>query len=623
MIRIVLLCCILLPLTAFGATEKYRAMWREDPATSMVIGWNQKSGSSPTVYLDKTDYGQDYSRYRFSKTPDHVIVMKGMNNHFVRLKGLQPNTVYYFVIRDNEGVSKRFSFKTAPDNPYERLSIIAGGDSRNNRDVRQDANKLVSKLRPHVVLFNGDMTDGDSDVEWQEWFDDWQLTISGDGRLAPVLVARGNHEVSNTVVTELFDLPNPDAYYALTMGGTLLRIYTLNSMFPAGGPQRQWLESDLTRNVDFTWKIAQYHLSMRPHTAKKPDNSDQYFNWASLFYGFNVNLAIESDAHVAKVTWPVRPSTEAGSSEGFIRDDNGGTVYTGEGGWGAPLRDCNDNKPWTRNSGSFNQFSWIFVDENQMEVRTVRITDADAVMEVDPSNIFRAPLGLSVWNPSNGDVVIIRKQGEEMLASDNQAWQEEAPMFKDDVVVASRQPGFVMQDFSASNTGAHFEIEFSTANEPAQMNYELQRSTDGGATFLTIKQFPGAGNALNYYRHTDTDLANQSRYRLKRIFPSGESDFYFPNRKIVEDLSNYDRLPILLPDASSQTLKVAYTIDQFSNVRIRVVNDSNQEVIAIELPNQAPDKYLKTVDLSALPRGRYMLVVRAGDQPLRRFRVMK
>ena len=80
----------LCPLLVSGATEKYRVMWREDPSTTMVIGWNQRSGFSPMVYLDAVDYGQEYSRYRFSKAPDQVVALKGMNNHFVRLRGLQP-----------------------------------------------------------------------------------------------------------------------------------------------------------------------------------------------------------------------------------------------------------------------------------------------------------------------------------------------------------------------------------------------------------------------------------------------------------------------------------------------------------------------------------------------------
>ena len=131
-----------------------------------------------------------------------------MNNHFARLSGLQPNTNYYFVIRDSQGTSQRMYFKTAPDNPNERLSFIAGGDSQNNRTPRQNANKLVAKLKPTAVLFGGDMTDSDTNSQWIEWFEDWQLTKSNDGRMYAIVAARGNHESNNDVIYNLFDVPS-------------------------------------------------------------------------------------------------------------------------------------------------------------------------------------------------------------------------------------------------------------------------------------------------------------------------------------------------------------------------------------------------------------------------------
>lgn len=396
---------------AEATTDKYRIMWRTNPATSMVIGWNQASGSNPIVHYGTTDQGTNYSAYTSSKTPDRVVSYKGMNNHFVRLTGLQPNTAYYFVIRDSQGTSRRLWFKTAPNSPSERLSFIAGGDSRNNRTPRINANKLVAKLRPHAVMFGGDMTDNGYDSQWQDWFNDWQYTIGTDGRMIPIVATRGNHESSNTVLVNLFDVPSSNVYYALTFGGGLLRSYTLNSEISTGGDQTTWLANDLSANSNVTWKMAQYHKPMRPHVSGKSEGSGQYSNWAGLFHQHKVKLVIECDAHTVKTTWPVRPYTGSGSDEGFIRDDATGTVYAGEGCWGAPLRTNDDNKTWTRNSGRFNQFKWIFVDQNKIELRTIRVDNADQVGTVNDSNIFASPSNLDIWNPSNGAVVTILKNG--------------------------------------------------------------------------------------------------------------------------------------------------------------------------------------------------------------------
>lgn len=398
--------------------DKYRLTLRGNPATSIVIGWNQISGSNPTVYFGTTDHGTNYSNYTNSATPSRTSHYRGMHNHFARLTNLTPNTAYYFVIKDSEGTSRRFWFKTAPaDN--SRISFIAGGDSRNNRTPRRNANLLVAKLKPNAVLFGGDMTDNDTNSQWQTWFNDWQLTIANDGRMFPIIAARGNHEGSNESIYNLFDTPSTSIYYAITFGNNLIRTYTLNTEISISGNQTTWLNNDLTANSNAIWKIAQYHKPMRPHVIFKFNGNSQYDNWAELFYKNKVNLVVECDAHTVKSTWPLRPSNDSGSDEGFIRDDKNGTVYVGEGCWGAPLRYNGDNKDWTRDSGRFNQFKWIFVDENKIETRTIQVDNASSVGEVSNTNVFKIPSNLDIWNPSNGSVVIISKNGNGDGSADN------------------------------------------------------------------------------------------------------------------------------------------------------------------------------------------------------------
>ncbi len=396
----------------YASNDKYRLTLRGNPATSIVIGWNQISGTNPVVYYGTTDYGTTYQNYNFSKTPDRVVSYKGMTNTFARLEGLQPNTAYYFVIRDSQGTSQRFWFKTAPADK-SRLSFIAGGDSRNNRTPRQNANRLVAKLKPHAVLFGGDMTDDDTNSQWQTWFTDWQLTIASDGRMFPIIATRGNHEDSNNSIYHLFDTPSSSVYYAITFGDNLVRTYTLNTEISISGNQTTWLQNDLrTVGQGVTWKMAQYHKPMRPHVWYKAEGNTQYSNWAGLFYDYQMNLVVECDAHTVKTTWPLRPSTSFGSDEGFVRDEENGTVYVGEGCWGAPLRTNSDNKSWTRNSASFNQFKWIFVDENTIETRTIRVDNANQVGEVSNTNVFQIPSNLDIWSPSNGSVITISKNAD-------------------------------------------------------------------------------------------------------------------------------------------------------------------------------------------------------------------
>lgn len=389
---------------AVADTARYRLSWRDDPSTTMVVGWDQTSGSGGVVHYGKTDEGTNASAYPLSQGVDRVTSAFGMENHFVRLNNLEPDTAYYFVIRDDTSTSPRFWFRTAPATP-KAFSVVAGGDSRNNRTPRRNGNQVVAKVRPLVVMLGGDFTDDDTATQWRNWFDDWQMSTSPDGRMYPMLATRGNHD-SNASIYELWDTPSDRNHYALTFGGTMARLYTLNSEIAAGGNQRAWLDGDLSDHACITFKLAQYHKPMRPHTSGKSEGQDEYTHWSDLFFNHRLDLAVECDSHMVKRTWPLVPAT-SGDDEGFVRDDDEGTTYIGEGCWGAPTRTPNDSKSWTRAAGSFNQVNWIQVHPDRIEVRTLptdSIAGADSVSDADP---FSVPNNLEVWTPTSGAVVTV------------------------------------------------------------------------------------------------------------------------------------------------------------------------------------------------------------------------
>jgi hypothetical protein len=407
-------------------TFGYRVMINDDPSTTATIGYSTTESEAipnpgshipdkelikvdTTVYVDTTDKGLAFDKYAGVYKPTRVVEHKGMYNYFLSLKALKPSTKYYFIVVDGkkgkEGVSRRLWFKTAADSNTTRLSIISGGDTRTNRKPRQEGMKIVAKLRPDFVMFQGDHTTLNSTWEWERWLNDWQLTIAQDGRVTPAIFTRGNHESSNKDLENIFNTPS-GVYYAVTFGRDLLRIYTLNSESAVSGDQAKWLGNDLSENSNVRWKFAQYHSPIRPHTAGKKDETVMYQTWAPLFYSGRMNVVAEADAHTVKVTWPVRPSTSG--DDGFARDDANGTVFIGEGTWGAPLR-ANDNlKSWTRDSGRFNSFFWIFVDKEKTELRSIVIGNPDAVASVLDTDRFAPPAGLNVWKAPNGSVVSLK-----------------------------------------------------------------------------------------------------------------------------------------------------------------------------------------------------------------------
>jgi hypothetical protein len=386
-----------------------RVMFNTNASYEVTIGWNQLSGINPVVFFDTLRPTEN--NFSNSVQVHRVTHAKSMNNHFVQLRNLKPNQRYYFCVRDSEGDSKVYYFSTSPDVPTERLSFIAGGDSRDIRETRTKGNKMVAKLKPHAVLFNGDFTGLDTPRQWVDWFEDWEHSISEDGRISPLIVTRGNHELTNRSIINLFDVPNKRIYYNVIFGGTLLNVISLNSEILKYGRQKIFLRSTLKKHASFDWQLPQYHRPIRPHVLHKKEMQTQYKNFLPLFEKTeNVRLCLENDSHTCKVTWPILSSDALGSEEGFIRNDSLGIVYAGEGCWGAPLRTADDLKCWTRNAEAVNQVNWIFIDQEKIELRTILYENVDNVATLSERNRFEMPNGLELWTPSNGALVVIHKR---------------------------------------------------------------------------------------------------------------------------------------------------------------------------------------------------------------------
>jgi hypothetical protein len=120
--------------------------------------------------------------------------------------------------------------------------------------------------------------------------------------------------------------------------------------------------------------------------------------WADAFYNESMNLVVESDTHINKLTAAIKPS---GSS--FTTTTTGGTVYVGEGSWGAPARSANDPKSWTIDLASIQQFKVISVSNDNLEVRTAQFDgSASTLSRIERANDPVALPGNVNWWHANG-----------------------------------------------------------------------------------------------------------------------------------------------------------------------------------------------------------------------------
>ncbi|XOV67406.1 MAG: PKD domain-containing protein [Fluviicola sp.] len=422
--HILLTLLLIVAINVSANTGRYRLMFNTDPSTEITVGWEQVNSANPVVYYGTVDHGTNWASYANSQTPYRQVTYQGMDNRFAVLTGLTPNTIYYFVIKDDAGTSQRYWFKTCPNVNTETLSFISGGDSRSGATQRRNSNRMVAKIRPHAVLFGGDLQNTPSNAVMQEWLDDWQLTITSDNQMIPVVHSFGNHEDYGNggpnLIRDLFDT-NYDVYYNLRFGGDLFSMYTLNGEVLPGHTianntvrvaQRNWLNTTLQADNSI-WKAAQYHRPIVPHYSSKGEGSDEFYDWANLFYEYGVRLVMESDAHVVKLTEEVRPNpsytglphtSPGGSSSNWFTtagiDPNKGITFVGEGTWGT-IRTPDDTHPMTTATASIYGFNWILVDACKIEIRTIDTQNPAAVPEHTPGDYTSISPGLDgqIWKP--------------------------------------------------------------------------------------------------------------------------------------------------------------------------------------------------------------------------------
>ena len=596
--------------------DKLRVMWEGDASSSAIIGWNQLSGSNPTLYFDTTDKGSRIKQYLFSKNVTYSKTSRGMNNMFVHLSGLQADTDYYFVIADSDSVSKRYYFRTAPNSDRSKIRMISGGDSRNYRKVRREANKMVSKVQPTCVLFSGDMTNNSSPTEWKAWLDDWQLTFSENGRIIPIVVARGNHEPDNQLMTDMFGLKAANIYYSVQLGGNLLNIISLNTMHPSGPAQTNWLKQELQQSQSYKWKFVQYHHSISPHTSKKKMRLDLLKHWSPLFYKFGVDLAIESDAHVMKTTYPVKPSTGPNAERGFEKASDG-TVYIGEGCWGAPLRKADIINDWTRHTGSFNQIKLIFVSANGIEVRTIPVPESSSsIPSFNEDRPFSIPNDFPIWHKNEGGVVRIGN-----------------PDFEERMEFNTRESiVYEIQDVEQKNGDAILRLK--TEFEPAGCTLEVSRSNDGGATYASLSNLDVVEGSQKSYTCVDAGAVGKGTvtYRFLMKGPDGtvlfsetkEKEFERANsQEAASDLNDvlaaWERFPRIEVPANKR-LKYAFTLGARAGVSAKVLRVNRSLAKSVDLPIQNGGKHVKELDVSDLGSGDYILLIFSNKKLIRKYR---
>jgi hypothetical protein len=347
-IFLVLLLAAMAPLGAQDLVGLY-LLWQNDPSTTMTVNWvDLHTNTSLDVHYRRVGS----SAWTKATGALFQISDTTMQGRRVELKGLTPDTNYEFNIgKPIDKPGEGWRFRTMPKDLNRPVRFVTGGDMMHTRLKLDKATANAAALDPDFALLVGDLAyaNGVSSNRWVEWLKSWmERAVAPDGRLIPMVVGIGNHEVKGgyggkipedaPFFYSLFRSPEQRAFYALDFGDYLsIILLDTSHTNPVAGPQAEWLKSALASRKNKQFLFIAYHYPAYGTTKAaregtpldKPVSIEIRKEWMPSWEKYGASAIFENDHHNYKRTYRLR---------GHKRDDLNGILYLGDGAWAVETR---------------------------------------------------------------------------------------------------------------------------------------------------------------------------------------------------------------------------------------------------------------------------------------------
>lgn len=259
------------------------------------------------------------------------------------MKGLKPDSTYFYKVKSDEIESKVYSFHTYGK---KNFTFIVYGDCRGTWDKWRNATKIaeaIAKEKADFVINTGDMVRyGKNEEEWASF-----LGISKFMHNVTLYPAMGNHDLPPSSFTQYFSLPNNEQWYSFDYGNAHFVI--LNSNFPYSFLQFIWLLKNL--ETDKIWNIIVFHHP--PYSSGYHGNSTLPRLWLHLFERKGIDIVFNGHDH------------------DYERLEINGIKYIVTGGGGAPLYEVGRSK-WTILSQSTYHYCKISINSSSLHFTSLK-----------------------------------------------------------------------------------------------------------------------------------------------------------------------------------------------------------------------------------------------------------
>jgi hypothetical protein len=360
--------------------------WQRDPTTTMTVLWhNYDPAQNELVY--RAEGAEEWSAPREADVAPFPFTERFV--HTAEITGLKPGGVYEFRVG---GYDETFRFRTAPEGLTQPLTFAAGGDV-DTGEAPDAVSAAVGARDPLFAVIGGDHAYADGRAEffakWYRYFESFFHNLRApDGRLIPLVVAIGNHEVREGYAeySPEFDdsaewrrrhapyfftvFPFPGAgqpYGVLDFGNYLSLLMTdtehSSPLISGDDPQSRWLRQALAERRGVGHVFPVHHVpaytSYRPFD--DPISERIRRHWVPLYEDAGVQLVFENHDHTYKRTKPLRGGVEHPD----------GIIYVGDGAWGVGTRTPATDRPYLEKAEQKHHALLVTVEPDRWQVEAV------------------------------------------------------------------------------------------------------------------------------------------------------------------------------------------------------------------------------------------------------------
>lgn len=595
-----------------GSKLLIRVPYLQTPSSnSIIINWHDTTSTGT-----KVEFGTTHSLGQTEPGSSETIA-ESYIWHTVKLKGLTPNTEYFYRVKSSAGSSEIYSFRTLPDNNYNgKLRFLLLSDTHANdttmtsKIIREAKRKIIQlygedfQNKINLVLHSGDMVVTGYDV--MQWTDQYFAPMAPLSPYIPFMTVSGNHEgesfnyysymkyddVSAFPATD----PLSERFWSMNLVNTAIIGINSNLTNSRRTHQTEWLEKKLQEfesnpQIDFVIVLV-HHLPISELWGEGiPDAG-------SIYVRNQIIPILKKYSKIVQLSYGHTHGFERGTIES--EKLNGDFRIICGGGGGGPLDIWGSYKnfdfPNIHISLDHYSFQLIEIDVaaktfeaalfslgNQLKPRTAELLDSWYKKLNQP-----APSKPTAYNPAFNNFNVTfnssRVNNDSLMSVRIQV--SEDPLFN---------KTFVDSMFHWKNIYG-VDVNFNPAD--LNRNIDLTNISLNHSLFLHEKKY--------FYRVRYRD------HNLKWSDWSNSIEFVIPDISDDTAISSYELMQNY-PNPFNSSTKIIYQIPQNGIVSLKVFDVLGKEVAVLVNTEKKAGRYEATFDSSNLSSGVYFYTLQFSN----------